>query len=89
MDMDWLSYCQDARRSGYDYLRVDGSVIRQTRFAGSGSLRNSSREFSSYVQDSWRLTPSFLIELGLRQDWDTLVSSIAVAPRVGIAWGVR
>jgi hypothetical protein len=88
LDLDSLRYQQDAHRSGFDFLRVDGSVIRQTRFGGSGSFRNSSREVSSYVQDSWRLTPSFLIEMGLRQDWDSLVRDATISPRVGFAWGI-
>jgi hypothetical protein len=88
MDLNSLRYRQDARRSGFDFLRVDGSVVRQTRFAGSGSFRNASREVSSYVQDSWRLAPTFLLELGLRQDWDSLVRDVTIAPRVGFAWGI-
>jgi hypothetical protein len=87
-DFDWLHYNQRARRSGFDFQRADGSVIRQTRFAGSGSFRNKSRELSSFVQDSWRLKPTFLLELGLRQDWDALVRNFTVSPRFGFAWGL-
>jgi hypothetical protein len=87
-DFNLLSYTQRARRSGYEYQRLDGTIARETRFVGSGSFRNSSREMSSYVQDSWRLRPSFLIELGLRQDWDALVRDLSIAPRAGFAWGI-
>jgi hypothetical protein len=43
IDVNLLRYRQDAHRSGFDFQRVDGSVVRQTRFGGSGSFRNSSR----------------------------------------------
>ena len=46
IDLKSLRYRQDAHRSGFDYQRVDGSVVRQTRFGGSGSFRNSSREIA-------------------------------------------
>jgi hypothetical protein len=88
IDFNLLRYSQQVRRSGFAFERADGYVVRQTRFGGSGSFGNSSREMSSYIQDSWRLNPSFLIELGLRQDWDALVRNVSVAPRVGVAWGI-
>lgn len=86
VDINFLGYGQDVHRTGFDYQRVDGSTVRQTRFGGSGLFRNSSKEVSSYIQDSWRLKPSFLVELGLRHDWDELVQNNTVAPRVGFAW---
>jgi hypothetical protein len=88
IDLNSIRYQQHARRTGFDFLRADGSVARTTRFAGPGEFSNGSKEVASYFQDSWRLRPAFLIELGLRQDWDALLHRITIAPRFGFAWAV-
>jgi hypothetical protein len=88
VDMNSLRYAQQVRRTGYDFQRADGTIARETRFAGPDHFKSSSREVASYVQDSWRLRPSFLIELGLRQDWDELVRNVTIAPRFGFSWGL-
>jgi len=39
------------------------------------------------VQDDWRLHPNFTVSLGLRYEFQTLVSDHRDwAPRIGIAW---
>jgi hypothetical protein len=86
IDMDSVAYWQDVRRTGYDVYRVDGTRSRQVIFGGSGLLERSNFELSSYLQDSWKLRPGLLLELGLRQDSDHLLGNTQVAPRLGFAW---
>jgi len=86
LDFNWLEYYQDAHRTGFEQYRADSSVSRRVTFAGSGELFRSNFEASSYVQDSWRLRPRLLVELGLRQDWDQLRRKNNVSPRLGVAW---
>jgi len=86
VDLDWLSYWQNVVRTGYDYFHVDGTRARRVVFGGSGRLERTSLEAASYIQDTWKLRPGLLLELGLRQDWDRLVGNVKVAPRVGFSW---
>src|SRR5215472_16437735 len=46
--------------------------------------------FGSYVQDSWKLTPKFTLNAGVRMDYDgepkPLGGSFYASPRLGFAW---
>ena len=86
IDLDRVTFWQQARRSGYQHHRPDGSVLTRVAFGGPDTFQVSSYEASAFVQDSWRPTPTLLIESGLRQDWDRLVGSVNLAPRVGASW---
>jgi outer membrane receptor protein involved in Fe transport len=87
-DVDAIRYQQDVKRNGIEFRRADGTIARETRYGGFGGYRNSNREFAAYIQDTWRLRPSLMLELGLRHEWDSLVRAASLAPRAGIAWGL-
>lgn len=86
MDLDSVRYWQNVRRTGYQHYRPDYTVLRAVRFGGSGQLWRSNFEAASYAQDSWRLRPGLLIEMGLRHDWDRIIARHSLAPRLGLAW---
>ncbi len=86
IDLNRLSYWQDVRRTGFENLNEDGILIRRTEFMGSGRLSRANYESAFFVQDSWRVRPSVLLELGLRGDWDRILRRWDVAPRFGFAW---
>lgn len=85
-DLDRLSYSQNIHRTGFEWLRADDSPIRTVAYAGNGSLSRGNYESAIYAQDSWRVRPSVLVELGLRSDWDRLLGNWTASPRVGLAW---
>jgi hypothetical protein len=86
LDLDRVHYWQDVRRTVYRHYRPDYTVLRAVGFGGSGRLSRSNFEAGSYVQDSWRVRPSLLVEAGVRHDWDRLIGTHDVAPRLGVAW---
>lgn len=86
VDLDDLSYWQNIRRTGIDYYRADNTRARQVTFVGSGLLGRSNFESSAYLQDSWRVRPGLLVDIGVRADRDNLIRNWNVAPRVGFAW---
>ncbi|MCS7025370.1 MAG: TonB-dependent receptor [Bryobacteraceae bacterium] len=86
LDLTRQFYSQSARRSGIEYTTADFTPVRRTLFYGSGQLRRSNFETSSYIQDSWRIRPRLLIEAGLRQDWDRILRNWNFSPRLGFAW---
>lgn len=81
-----LSYHQDAVRTGYVFLNERRLPARSVVFAGNGAVRQTNTEFAAYAQDSWRVRPGIMVELGLRSDWDRMIGSHNVAPRVGMSW---
>lgn len=87
-DVNRVSYWQLARRTGLHQFRSDGSISRSTVYRGPGELRIGNREYSAYVQDTWRWHPRVLLELGLRGDRDRILGLWTASPRLGIAWAL-
>ncbi len=88
-DIDWLTYGQDVRRTGYEWLNANLSPIRRVVFEGNGDVNRNNTEASAYVQDSWRVRPNVLFEVGLRSDWDRILGNWTASPRVGVAWSPK
>ncbi|MBL8229564.1 MAG: TonB-dependent receptor [Bryobacterales bacterium] len=86
IDLARLFYAQSARRSGIEYTTIDFAPVRRTLFLGNGEFRRTNVEASAYVQDSWRVRPRLLLELGMRKDWDRLLRNWNFSPRLGFAW---
>ena len=86
VDLDRITYGQNLNRTGYEYLRSDGSPVRRVLYEGSGVVARSGYEASAYVQDAWRIRKDVLIEAGVRSDWDSLVRNWNWSPRFGVAW---
>ncbi|NWF86046.1 MAG: TonB-dependent receptor [Bryobacteraceae bacterium] len=86
IDLNYLSYWQDVRRTSYENYDAANVLTMRTLFGGSGRLRQTNQEVAVYVQDSWRLRPGVLLETGIRGDWDRLLSSWSVSPRLGVSW---
>ena len=84
--MDRLAYWQDVRRTSFEHYGLAGNLLRRTTFEGSGRFSRPGLEVSSYVVDSWRVRPSLILDLGIRQDWDQLVRRTVFSPRTSFAW---
>jgi hypothetical protein len=55
---------------------------RYSAFSGGNSNTIFNTEASAYVEDRWLITNRLLIEPGLRMDWDQIVRTPLVAPRL-------
>jgi hypothetical protein len=85
-DLNRLSYWQDMRRTGFEWQRADASPIRRVLFEGNGEFQRTNFETAMFVQDSWRIRPNVLLELGVRSDWDRVLGNWTTSPRAGVAW---
>jgi hypothetical protein len=52
----------------------------------TGTTRNF--EASAYGQDRWRLKNRWLIEMGMRYDWDQIIRRSLVSPRLGTTYSL-
>lgn len=86
IDLDHIAYHQDLNRTGFENVSEAGWLVRRTVYGGSGALDRSNYEAAWYVQDSWRLRPGLLLELGIRADWTNILARWDASPRFGIAW---
>ncbi len=71
--------------SGSNCLTVAPSsnpCSRYSVFSGGGNSSTDNLETSGYIQDRWLATNRLLIEPGLRFDWDEIVRSPLLSPRL-------
>jgi len=86
IDLDKVDYWQDVHRTGFENFNEEGERLLRTVFSGSGQLRRTNYEAAVYMQDSWRVRPGLLLEIGTRADWGNLLRRWDVSPRLGFAW---
>ena len=85
-DANWLEYRQDVRRTGFERRRLDGTLRRRVTFGGDGNFRRRNTEFAWYLQDTWKARPNLLLEIGVRQDRDSIVGDLTTSPRFAFSW---
>jgi hypothetical protein len=77
-----LVFRQSAQRNQIDALRADGTLVRQSTFARPGLPEVSNTQAGGYVQDTWSISKRFILNAGLRTDWDRFTQSGIAEPRV-------
>lgn len=85
-NLDYSRYFQDIQRSAIEYFRLDGTRSSRLSFGGSGEFKEWNMETAAYLQDRWAIQPRLVAELGLRWDWDRIVSRGVVTPRFSLAF---
>jgi hypothetical protein len=85
-----LEYTQSAHRGEIQVLEVNGALVRQSIFAGSASPDFSNTQIGGFAQDTWSLSKRFLLQPGVRIDWDHYTLSAMTEPRIAasfLPWG--
>ncbi|MGA2338450.1 MAG: hypothetical protein ABSF75_01045 [Terracidiphilus sp.] len=88
LDVDHIAYDQRQTRTTVSYLGespapgVDGTLERQSVFTAAPAFTMHNGEFGAYVQDRWQPAKGWLLEPGLRFDWDEIVRRPLAAPRL-------
>jgi hypothetical protein len=77
-----LEFRQDATRGEIQALRADGTLVRQSTFAGPSSPQASNTQAGVYAQDNWSPWKRLVLQGGLRMDWDRFTQSAMAEPRV-------
>jgi hypothetical protein len=77
----WTQY---SMRNNIEVLRADGTVAQRTVFSGPPQFHLLDTFLGAYAQDSWRLSRSFIVQSGLRMDWDSLLPHATLSPRISI-----
>jgi hypothetical protein len=94
IDTDRLTYYADFQRTPISFLTetptlpysgVCSTITPCTRysvFSGGADSTADNLEASGYIQDRWLATNRLLIEPGLRLDWDEIIRSPLLSPRL-------
>jgi hypothetical protein len=99
-DADQVSDQQTFNRLPYSIVREDGTLSDHVSFANGSPFRRATLEASAYVQDRWSLTKRWLLEPGVRLDWDGITHDLVPSPRIAstvlvkpngdtkVSWGI-
>jgi hypothetical protein len=86
LDLDHIAYDQRQTRMPVSYLGEDGTTVRQSTFAPVPAFTMHNGEIGAYVQDRWQPAKGWLVEPGLRFDWDEIVRRPLFAPRLAAVY---
>ena len=86
LDVDHIAYDQRQSRAAVSYLREDGTLQRRSTFAPAPAFTMHNGDVGAYVQDRWQPAKGWLVEPGLRFDWDEIVRRPLVAPRLALVY---
>ena len=86
IDADHIGFFESYRRAPVSYLREDGTLLRQSTFPAIAPFTRHNVELGAYTEDRWTLRNGFLIEPGLRFDWDEIIRRPLFSPRLAGVW---
>ena len=101
VDLDRVRYDFSFQRQPISYLRtVDplpqsgcrvvpptpSPCSRYSEFSGPAVGERHGAELTGYAQDRWLVTNRFLVEAGLRFDWDEIVHGLLFSPRLAATY---
>ena len=86
LDVDRLTDHQAFERRPVLILREDGTLSDRITFAASSSFSRNNFEAGGYAQDRWSPSDRWLVEPGVRLDWDEVVRDVLVAPRLATTY---
>ncbi len=81
----------DADRVGFNlyeafapvnYLREDRTLLRESTFPGFAPATRHNLELGAWAEDRWTPRTGFLIEPGIRYDWDEIIRRPLFSPRI-------
>jgi hypothetical protein len=82
IDLDQITFGESFFRAPINYLREDGTLLRQSTFPMQPSFSRENADIGAYVQDHWQLHDGLLIEPGFRFDWDQIIRRPVYSPRI-------
>jgi hypothetical protein len=85
-DAEFNHYRGVFARSSYELDGLAGLPLYRTEFRGSGRFYLPDISVGSYINDHWQPWKPFVLDIGIRADWDRLVGRVAPAPRLGVAY---
>ncbi len=92
IDVDHVGYEQKQLFAPVSYLREDWLLVRimglerKSVFAPAPAFTMHNAEIGAYVEDRWHPGGGWLIEPGLRFDWDEIVRRPLLSPRIAAVY---
>ena len=77
-----VEFSQAATRGEIQALSASGTLVRQSTFVGPANPQATNTQAGGYAQDNWSLSKHFVLQGGLRTDWDRFTQSAMLEPRL-------
>jgi len=84
IDIDHIGFHTSVTRAPVNYLREDRTLLRRSTFPSFAPFTRNNVEVGAYIQDRWSPRTGWLIEPGLRFDWDEIIRRPLFSPRVAV-----
>ena len=86
IDLDHIGFTEDVALAPVNYLRENGTLLRRSIFPAFAPFTRHNVEAGAWIQDRWSPHKSLLVEPGLRFDWDEILRSPLLAPRLAAVY---
>jgi hypothetical protein len=86
IELNHIGFDEEISRAPVNYLREDGTLLRQSVFPALAPFTRHNLETGAYVQDRWLVGPGLLVEPGLRFDWDEIIRRPLFSPRIAVVY---
>jgi Carboxypeptidase regulatory-like domain len=77
-----LEFHQLTRRGEIEALRAEGTLVRQSTFAGPAGPETTNTQVGGFAQDNWSPIKRLVLQAGVRTDWDRFTQSAMLEPRL-------
>jgi outer membrane receptor protein involved in Fe transport len=88
-DLDRVYFEQSANRNSILIRRQNGTLSRQIDYINAPPVERYNSEVSGYGQDRWSISDRWLMEIGLRYDWDQIIRDVLISPRIATSYLLR
>jgi outer membrane receptor protein involved in Fe transport len=86
VDLDRVYFEQLADRNPVLIKRRNGTISRQIDYFNNPPSDRYNFEVSGYGQDRWSISDRWLMEVGLRYDWDQIIRDVLISPRIATTY---
>lgn len=84
VDLDHIGFNENVTLAPVNYLSEDRTLLRRSVFPAFAPFSRNNVELGSYMEDRWTPGTGFLIEPGLRFDWDEIIRRPLFSPRIAL-----
>jgi len=86
VDLNHIGYSFDQSLAPVSYLREEGTLLRRSSFPAIPSYTRHNFEVGAFAQNRWTPAKEFLVEPGLRFDWDEVIQRPLFSPRIAVTY---